>query len=69
MFEEYLKELEEIVTKLESGNVGIEESLLLYKRGSEISKKCSEIIENGKESIKEIQKKQDTTSEVPADFS
>ena len=56
MFENYLKELEEIVSKLESGNVGVEESIELFKQGTEISKKCLNIIENGKESIKEIKK-------------
>ena len=68
MFEEYLKALEEIIDKLESGTVGLEESLALYKQGAELSKKCKNIIENGKESIKEIKKEANGISEVPADF-
>ena len=69
MFENYIKELEEIVNKLESGTVGIEESLSLFKHGTEISKKCLTIIEDGKESIKEIKKNLNgDIEEVPATF-
>ena len=58
MFEEYMKELNEIVEKLESGNIGVEESIELFKRGSELSKNCMKIIQEGKiistESINEL---------------
>ena len=69
MFEEYMKELNEIVLKLESGNIGIEESIELFKRGSFLSKECMKIIQDGKETIKEI--KQDLNgniTEEPVDF-
>ena len=69
MFEEYMKELNEIVEKLESGNIGVEESIELFKRGSELSKNCMKIIQEGKESIKII--KQDlngNVTEEPVDF-
>ena len=69
MFEEYMKELTEIVSKLESGTLGIEESIDLFKKGSELSKNCMKIIQDGKETIKVI--KQDLNGEVteePIDF-
>ena len=65
MFEENMKELTEIVSKLESGNLGIEESIELFKKGSELSKKCMQIIQNGKETIKEI--KQNINGDVTED--
>ena len=69
MFEEYIKELEEIVNKLESGTIGVEESISLFKHGTELSKKCLNIIENGKESIKEIKKNLNGEfEEIPATF-
>ena len=69
MFEDYMKELNDIVSKLESGNLGIEESIELFKRGSFLSKECMKIIQEGKETIKEI--KQDINglvTEEPIDF-
>ena len=69
MFENYIKELEEIVNKLESGNVGVEESIELFKHGTELSRKCLNIIDNGKESIKEIKKNlYGEIEEIPASF-
>ena len=68
MFEEYLKELNEIVTKLESGELGVEESIQLFKRGSELSKQCMQIIENGKEVIKEIKQDSNSITEEPINF-
>ena len=39
-----MKELEEIVTKLESGDVGLEESLKLFEKGIQLSKSCQKIL-------------------------
>jgi len=39
-FEERLARLEQIVAKLESGNVGLDESLKLYAEGAELIKVC-----------------------------
>ncbi len=68
MFEEYLNEMNEIVSKLESGNIGVEESINLFKRGTELSKICLKIIQDGKESIKEIKQELNDVLEVPATF-
>lgn len=40
-FEEAMKQLEEIVRKLEQGDVPLEESIDLYKQGMELSAQCS----------------------------
>lgn len=40
-FEEAMKQLEEIVRKLEQGDVPLEESINLYKQGMELSAQCS----------------------------
>ena len=39
-FESNLKKLEEIVEKLESGSIGLEESVKLYEEGMKIKKIC-----------------------------
>ena len=40
-FETTLSKLEDIVKKLESGNVGLSESLELYEEGISLSKSCN----------------------------
>ena len=39
-FEEAMESLEEIIYKLEEGNVSLEESIELYKNGSEYAEIC-----------------------------
>lgn len=39
-FEKNMKRLEEIVSKLESGEISLEESLQLYKEGAQCSRFC-----------------------------
>lgn len=41
-FESQLKELEEIVGKLEEGDLPLEESLLLFEQGVKLSRECRE---------------------------
>lgn len=47
-FEELVKRLEEIVTKLESGNVKLDEVNKLFAEGADITKKCYEILNESK---------------------
>ena len=51
MFEELLKELEEIVKALESGNLTLEESIEKYQRGMELSALCKEKLLSAKEVV------------------
>ena len=41
-FEDSIKELENIVDKLQSGNVGLEDTVSLYEKGVELTKYCQE---------------------------
>lgn len=51
MFEELLKELDEIVKELESGKLTLEESIQKYQRGIELSKLCKEKLMSAKEVV------------------
>jgi exodeoxyribonuclease VII small subunit len=51
MFEEYLKELEEIVKELEQGNLSLDESIKKYQRGMELSTLCKNLLIIAKEAI------------------
>lgn len=50
-FEEQIKRLEEIVEKLESGDVGLNETNKLFEEGVEICKKCFENLSETKGKI------------------
>lgn len=53
-FEQSLKELEEIVRKLETGNVPLEESIKLYQRGLELYGVCYKKLEQAEELIVKV---------------
>jgi len=42
-FEEYLKEIESIVDKLESGELNLDASIALYERGMELVEKLPDV--------------------------
>ncbi len=62
-FETTLSKLEDIVKKLESGNVGLSESLELYEEGISLSNSCKEMLENAKQKIEVIKNENYTDSE------
>lgn len=55
-FENSIKELEKIVNALDSGELSLEESLELYKKGLEITDKCNKQIEDAKLLVEEFKK-------------
>ena len=53
-FEVNLKKLEAIVDKLESGDIGLEESVKLYEDGMKIKKICDKKLKDIEMQIKKI---------------
>ena len=53
-FESNLKNLEVIVDKLESGEIGLEESVKLYEEGMKIKKICDNKLKDIEMQIKKI---------------
>ena len=53
-FESNLKKLEVIVDKLESGDIGLEESVRLYEEGMKIKKICDKKLQDIEMQIKKI---------------
>ena len=69
-FERSLEELETIVNRLESGDLPLEESLELFKRGVKLSRKCRERLANAERRIEVLTKDADgalTTEEFEPD--
>jgi exodeoxyribonuclease VII small subunit len=50
-FEKKLKDLEEIVSKLEAGETPLEESLLLFEKGTDILKELTHILEKAERKV------------------
>ncbi len=55
-FAEALKELEEIVGQIERGEVGLEESLAKYERGSFLIQHCTGVLNEAEKKIELIAK-------------
>ncbi len=53
-FEDAMKELEQVVTMLERGEVPLEESIRLYERGAKLRKRCEEKLREAEEKIAQI---------------
>ncbi|BCW90132.1 Exodeoxyribonuclease 7 small subunit [Alphaproteobacteria bacterium SO-S41] len=53
-FEEALKQLEEIVGRLESGRVELEESITIYERGAALKAHCERKLKDAEARIEKI---------------
>ena len=53
-FETALTELETIVKKLETGDVDLEQSIVLYERGTQLKAHCESKLATAKEKVEKI---------------
>jgi len=53
-FEEAVKELETIITQMESENNALEKSLELYERGQLLSKHCEQLLQKAELKIRTL---------------
>ena len=53
-FEELQRELEEIVTRLERGDVPVDEAIELFRRGEEVYKACVERLQGAELRVEEL---------------
>jgi exodeoxyribonuclease VII small subunit len=53
-FEKAIQELEQIVGKLESASVSLDESVKLYERGEALKKRCDTLLREAEERIEKI---------------
>jgi exodeoxyribonuclease VII small subunit len=50
-FEEAMKQLEEVVRALESGNVALDQSIALYERGARLKAHCEKKLKEAEEKV------------------
>ena len=53
-FEQAMKALEEIVPRLEKGDIGLEDSIAAYERGEALKKRCEELLKQAETRIEKI---------------
>ncbi len=53
-FEDALSQLERIVERIESGEVGLEAALAEYERGVSLLKRCREVLKNAEQRVEEL---------------
>ncbi len=53
-FEKLFAELESVVAKLEAGDLSLDKSLALFQRGTELAKKCAEMLDRAELRVKEL---------------
>ena len=71
-FETSLAELEDIVSKLDDGDLPLEESLGLFEKGIKLSRECRERLSNAERRIEVLMKEADgslSTREFEPDIS
>jgi len=64
-FEKSLAELEQLVSKLESGDLSLDESLQCFKRGVELTRLCQSVLDEAQKTV-ELLTDSDGTSKKDA---
>ncbi|MFR3237547.1 MAG: exodeoxyribonuclease VII small subunit [Acutalibacter sp.] len=55
-FEEAMRRLQEIVGKLESGEVSLEESIKLFEEGAKLSSQCYQLLDKAEQQVTQLAK-------------
>jgi len=53
-FEQAYAQLEEVVARLESGDLTLEESVTLYERGQQLARRCGEMLDAAELRVQQI---------------
>ena len=59
-FEEAMKELEEVVKKLESGETSLDESMELFEKGVSLSRVCQKLLSEAQFKVTKLISESDT---------
>ncbi len=65
-FEEGMRELESILSEIENGQIGLEESLLRYERGAFLIAHCRGVLNVAQTQIETLSKAPDGTPQLTA---
>ncbi len=54
-FEQAMEELDQLVRKMESGELALDESIAAYRRGAELARYCQGRLANAEQEIKQLE--------------
>ena len=66
-FEQAMKRLEEIVSRLEAGDVPLDQSMTLFEEGTKLSAYLSKLLDTAEQKVTMITAQNGTEIEVPFD--
>jgi len=66
-FEKALAELEELVRKLESGTLSLDESLTEFRKGVDLTRHCQAVLDRAQQSVEQLLDADDEDSAIPLD--
>ncbi|WP_020409328.1 exodeoxyribonuclease VII small subunit [Hahella ganghwensis] len=66
-FEDSLARLEELVNKLEQGELNLEDALVAFEEGVQLTRQCQQALKNAEQRVTQLVEDQNTTSEKPFD--
>ncbi len=64
-FEKSLQQLEKIVSQMESGDLGLEESLARFEKGIKLAKACQDTLANAELKVEQLIEKNGLQQTVP----
>lgn len=53
-FEDALRQVEDIIERIESGKVGLEQSIAEYERGARLIRRCREVLGRAEQRVQEL---------------
>jgi exodeoxyribonuclease VII small subunit len=66
-FEKALQELEDLVEKMEQGELSLEDSLQHFEKGVQLSRSCQQALKEAEQKVEILMKKDDQEDIVPFD--
>ncbi|SEA45654.1 exodeoxyribonuclease VII small subunit [Microbulbifer marinus] len=66
-FEEALEELEQLVERLEAGDLPLEEALADFERGVKLTRECQQKLASAEQKVKVLMEESGTIRELPFD--
>jgi exodeoxyribonuclease VII small subunit len=66
-FEHALKELEVLVTRMEKGDISLEESLKHFERGIELTRTCQKALKEAEQKVQILMEKDGALEALPFD--
>ena len=66
-FEHALLELENLVSRLESGELNLDQSLEHFKRGVELTRRCQSILDEAQKTVELLAASEEANGQVGAD--